>query len=232
VFEIGVSLRNAREHQKLALSDVERATHIRTKYLAALEEERWDVPPGPAYVKGFLRTYADFLGLDGATFVAEFNERFTQEEAFEPPPLVRVRPRRRFLDARLLVAPLAIALGLLGWKLASSGEGGGRTHRAYAPPPPSSTHVRTTTPTTTQKPRTPAPVHLELVAARGACWLTVRLGSESGRTLYSRMLEPGRRATFVGRRLWIRYGAPWNVDATVNGERAQLPTAVGDVVYP
>ena len=91
--------------------------------------------------------------------------------------------------------------------------------------------MRATT-TTAVKPQKPAPVRVDLVAARGPCWLTVRAGSASGKTLYERMLEQGQRARFVGRRLWIRYGAPWNVEATVNGKHVQLPGAVGNVVYP
>jgi hypothetical protein len=171
--------------------------------------------------------------LDGATIAQEFTERFAMDEAIEPAPLVRVRPRRRLLRARLLLLPLAAALALLGWRLASGGSGG-KSHQAHAPPPPP-THVTTTTappPTTTTKRQPPAPVRVALTAARGACWLTVRLGSETGKTLYERTLEPGGHATFVARRLWIRLGAPWNVDATVNGKPAQVPAVTGDVVYP
>jgi len=56
-------------HQQLELSEVERATRIRAKYLKALEDEGFDVLPAAAYAKGFLRTYADFLGLDAQRFV-------------------------------------------------------------------------------------------------------------------------------------------------------------------
>src|ERR671937_57093 len=146
VFEIGSSLREARERQKLELRDVERETHIRAKYLQALEAERWDVLPGTAYVKGFLRTYADFLGLDGPRFVEEFNERFAPPEQFEPPTLVRVRRRRR-LDAKLLVIPLlAVAVGLFSWRLAT---GGGKQQPAFAPKPATTLRVRATTTTRT-----------------------------------------------------------------------------------
>ena len=62
MFEIGNSLRAARIRQKLELSQAEGDTRIRAKYLRALEDERFDVLPGPAYTKGFLRTYADYLG--------------------------------------------------------------------------------------------------------------------------------------------------------------------------
>jgi Helix-turn-helix domain/Aminoacyl-tRNA editing domain len=72
VFEIGSSLREARMRESLELADVERATRIRARYLMALEEERFDIFPGTAYAKGFLRTYADHLGLDAQRFVDEY----------------------------------------------------------------------------------------------------------------------------------------------------------------
>ena len=65
MFEIGNSLRDARVRQGLELPELETQTKIRAKYLKALEEEQFDLLPGEAYVKGFLRTYADRLGLDG-----------------------------------------------------------------------------------------------------------------------------------------------------------------------
>jgi hypothetical protein len=226
VFEIGSSLRTAREHQGLELSAVERETRIRTKYLQALEDERFDLLPGTAYVKGFLRTYADFLGLDGMRFVDEYNERFPPVEPLEAPPPVRVRRPRRLLDARLVAIPVAVAVGLSVWRLTS---GGGHQHAAFAPTAP---HVRvsTATPPTPAPPRRPAAARIALVAARGPCWLLVRLGSESGRVLYENMLLQGRSASFTARRLWIRIGAPWNVDASLNGKRTPLPATTGNVL--
>ena len=64
MFEIGSSLREARMRRQLELSQIERDTRIRAKYLLALEDDRFEVLPGLAYAKGFLRTYADYLGLD------------------------------------------------------------------------------------------------------------------------------------------------------------------------
>jgi hypothetical protein len=71
VFEIGNSLREARVRQQLELGEVELATKIRARYLRALEEESFEALPAQTYVKGFLRTYADYLGLDGQLYVAE-----------------------------------------------------------------------------------------------------------------------------------------------------------------
>ena len=89
MFEIGNSLREARLRQSLELSDVERATKIPPKYLRALEDEQFELLPAQTYVKGFLNTYAEFLGLDGQLYVDEYNSRYVTREEEEP-----FRPRR------------------------------------------------------------------------------------------------------------------------------------------
>ncbi len=85
MFEIGSSLREARERQEITLPQVEAGTKIRGKYLRALEEERFDQLPAETYVKGFLRTYAEYLGLDGQLYVDEYNSRYVATE--EEPPI-------------------------------------------------------------------------------------------------------------------------------------------------
>jgi len=230
VFEIGSSLRAAREQRQLQLPEIERATRIRAKYLVALEEERFDALPGTAYAKGFLRTYADFLGLDGAQFVDEFNERFAPAELPEAAAPVRIQRPRRLLGARLVVIPLAVGVGLFIWRTA--GGGGHMPTHQHADLTPSVPHVRLRASVAPPRAGRPQPRQAEVVlaASRGPCWLTVRLGSASGRMLYDGTLEPGRRARFAGARLWIRFGAPWNVDATLNGKRVSLPGSTGDVM--
>jgi Helix-turn-helix domain len=72
-------IRSGRSGDDLAgveLAQIEADTHIRTRYLKALEDERFDLIPGDAYVRGFLRTYADYLGLDSELFVDEYKARF------------------------------------------------------------------------------------------------------------------------------------------------------------
>src|SRR5581483_9208311 len=95
MFEIGSSLREARIKRGLSSADVQKAIRIRDRYLQALEEERWELLPGDAYVKGFLRTYADFLGLDGNLYVDEYNSRFarTDEPPLAPQPFGRIERR-------------------------------------------------------------------------------------------------------------------------------------------
>ena len=73
------SLREARLKRNLTPAEVQKAIRIRDRYLQALEEERWELLPGDAYVKGFLRR-ADYLGLDGNLYIEEYNGRFARPD--------------------------------------------------------------------------------------------------------------------------------------------------------
>jgi cytoskeleton protein RodZ len=91
MFEIGNTLREARLRRGLDILDCEAETKIRAKYLRAMEEEQFDLMPSPTYVRGFLRTYAEFLGLDGQLVLDEYESRFGGLDApFDPAP----RPSR------------------------------------------------------------------------------------------------------------------------------------------
>jgi cytoskeleton protein RodZ len=226
VFEIGNSLREARLRRKLELSQVEHDTHIRARYLMALEDERFDALPGTAYAKGFLRTYADYLGLDGPQFVDEFNARLAPEEELPAAAPVKVHGRRSARTPLLLAVPVAALVALVAWQLSTSG---GHSHAAFRPRPtrhaqPPRPAVR---PTVAQPPRL---ARIVVVASRGSCWLAVRRESATGQQIFQRTLQPGESVRFVAKRLWIRFGAPWNADATLDGKSVRLPGAIADVV--
>jgi hypothetical protein len=86
--------------------------------------------------------------------------------------------------------------------------------------------------TVERAPRTASsqPVSLELVAARGDSWLEVYVGSANGDTLFLDTLAEGDRERFREKRLWLRFGAAQNVDATLNGEPVELPDGIAEVV--
>ncbi|MGE4427331.1 MAG: helix-turn-helix domain-containing protein [Solirubrobacteraceae bacterium] len=73
--EIGSTLREARMRAGIDIGEVEARTKIRAKYLRALENEEWDLLPGTTFVKSFLRTYAETLGLDAKLLVEEYKFR-------------------------------------------------------------------------------------------------------------------------------------------------------------
>jgi hypothetical protein len=72
---VGEVLKSARTRQGLDIRTIEEQTKIRIKYLRALEAEEWDVLPNPAYATGFLRTYAQLLGLDAEALVDEYRRQ-------------------------------------------------------------------------------------------------------------------------------------------------------------
>ena len=90
--EIGETLREARMRERIDVSEIEAQTKIRAKYLRALENEEWDLLPGPTFVKSFLRTYAAALGLDGKALVEEY--RLHYERPSEPPEPIVSSPRK------------------------------------------------------------------------------------------------------------------------------------------
>jgi cytoskeleton protein RodZ len=77
--EIGTTLREARIRRKIDLVDIEKQTKIRVRYLRALENEEWDLLPGPTYTRSFIRTYGIALGLDGERLADDFRRQ--QDEA-------------------------------------------------------------------------------------------------------------------------------------------------------
>jgi cytoskeleton protein RodZ len=228
VFEIGSSLRQARVRRRLELDRVEADTHIRSRYLKALEDERFDLLPEPAYARGFLRTYADYLGLDAQHFVDEYNARFivTEEMPVVPARIARPRPIGRY--ANVVVGALVVLLGVVAWQIEGDGEQTGVA--TTVPPAETVPKAAPKKPAPVVKRPVPQAARLVVTAAHGPCWLEVRIGSSAGRRLFLGVLSPGRSLRFTRQRLWIRLGAPWNLRATVNGRVVHLPEDTTNVL--
>ena len=230
MFEIGNSLREARVRQHLELTEIELATKIRARYLRALEEENFEALPAQTYVKGFLRTYADYLGLDGQLYVDEFNSRYgvEGEEPREPVTVRRtstVRRQHRGLERRWVIFALAgigalFAFVIGAWKISGPGNeaipnlGTTTTTQAKKPLKPAS-------PTKPVK-TAPASFRLYVRAVHGNCWMDVRNWSASGKSRYTGTVELGQDQRWVGRRLWINFGAPSNLAIVFNGHLVQI----------
>jgi hypothetical protein len=148
--EIGATLRTARMSARIDVSEIEAQTKIRAKYLRALENEEWDLLPGPTFVRSFLRTYAQALGLDAKALVEEYRLNYERpsEGALEPivstpsssPTRGRVpaRPSRGYMA---LVGVVGVVIVLLVIGLLSEGGGSssntltsksGQTHDKHA----------------------------------------------------------------------------------------------------
>ncbi len=104
--------------RQIDFPEAEAAIKIRGKYLRALEDEQFELLPAETYVKGFLRTYAEYLGLDGQLYVDEYNSRFVAGEEYEARRAnarrSNARPQRRSRKTETNIVLIALAaIGIL-----------------------------------------------------------------------------------------------------------------------
>ena len=234
MFQIGSSLREARLRHGYDLVEAEAGTKIRTKYLAALEDERFEVLPAPTYVKGFLHAYAEFLGLDGQLYVEEFNARYGASEdeyVVAPRASRRTRPSRahRRLESRVLLLALvgilsAAGLVVVAWKFGGADTGTVANLDSREP------QAHTTAAPQTTAPAAKPAVTLVLAAVKGNSLVAVRRGSATGDVVYEGTIERGKTMRFTGKRLWLNIAAPENLAARLNGKDEALPKRARPVV--
>ena len=86
--DVGSQLRTAREAQGLTIAQVFKATRIKSVYLEALEANRISALPGPVQARGFVRSYANFLGLNGETLASTL-DALGPVTPVAPPPVVK-----------------------------------------------------------------------------------------------------------------------------------------------
>ncbi len=93
---------------RIDITEVETRTKIRAKYLRAIENEEWDLLPGPIYVKSFLRTYGDYLGLDSRLLIDEYKRRYERPSDHEMRPISALTHDRERAARGPLLPPWAI----------------------------------------------------------------------------------------------------------------------------
>lgn len=235
---IGNTLREARNRRKLDLSEVEAATKIRVRYLRALENEEWDTLPGDAYARGFIRTYAAFLGLDGDRLADEYRRSVApgggpRAQRIEPVPTARTGSRRR-LPGRLWAAVVFLLLAALaiGIGLADGGGGGGPSQGAKEPAGAreggggggeGKSEAEVTAPAASPG------VGLRL-EAKAEVWVCL-LDADGEPLIEGQILEPGAaEGPFRSRSYTAAFGNG-EVEMVVDGEPADVPPSSSPVGY-
>ncbi len=228
MFEIGNSLREARMRKGLDILDCEAGTKIRAKYLRAMEEEQFDLMPSPTYVRGFLRTYGEYLDLDGQLIIDEYESRFGSLSELGEPDLARRRarpqrrPRRRRSEAQLLWLAIGgvLAVALLVW-LGIGEDDGPDAVVSTAPPAaaPATQPVPEPAPDATP---VEAPERVAIVltgtGAEGS-YLQVRGRNQNGKLVYDGLLPSGDRLVYrVKQGIYISAGNTDGLAVTVAGE--------------
>ena len=212
MFEIGTSLREARERQGLGYPEIELATKIRAKYIRALEEEDFTSVPGDAYLRGFLRTYAEYLGLDGDVYVDEYASRFITSWRDDLPPRPerrRIRTRERPIERRAVILVLAgiavvAALVFAAFRIPGSSTNapgvGTNKHRNSASGP-----------------------QLVLRGVGHGTYVQVRHGGRSGKLGFSGTVDPGETDSLPGSRFYLLVRTPSDLHVTLDGRAVALP---------
>ena len=222
MFEIGNTLREARVRRNLTLQQVEEDTKIRVKYVQAMENEDFDVMPGATYVKGFLRTYSGYLGLDPEVILGEYRSRVSpaseKHEPFGGSSVIGKPHSHR--DRNTLVFVAVICLLVLGVLIVLGRGGGQKTPQTS----PSALGIGSPTPTTTPSTHASQAATDKLKnvvrvnAAFGDCWTQVRKDGATGSVLFTGTVPKGHSRTFKYKVLWVRLGSPSMVKLVVEGK--------------
>jgi hypothetical protein len=232
--EIGETLREARMRAKIDVSEVEAKTKIRAKYLRALENEEWGLLPGPTFVRSFLRTYADYLGLDSKLLVEEYRLRHEHPSELDLAPIApNLGPERRasrfgppHLSRGWIIGLSVLAIIALLIVIGSVGGGGQSNQGKVATQ--STTRTAKSNPSPAAAPR-PTVARLKLLPIDP---VYVCLVDSSGRRLIDgQTLDPSvPPPTFKAKRFSVLFGhGPQQM--RVNGKTVQVPGSSNPIGY-
>jgi len=132
--ELGALFRNKREEMGLSYAQISEQTKLRPHFLEALENEEWDHLPSPAFVKGFIRSYARALGLAENGLLALYQEITPQHHETHRPVLPPVNKKKKLsLYLFLIIACSAAGFAFYTWMEDPTRMGGIIDHAAVAP---------------------------------------------------------------------------------------------------
>ena len=236
MFEIGNTLREARVRRNITLQQVEEDTKIRVKYVQAMENEDFDVMPGATFVKGFLRTYSQYLSLDPEVMLGEYRSRGANsgeiQEPFGGVSMLGAPSNHRGRNTVVFVAVICLlVLGVIwilgrGSDTPSSTKPGALGITSSSPSPSAS---RSAKPQKTAAPVVPG--ELRITAPNGDSWLEVRRDGSTGTVLFSGTVKKGTTRVFVGDVLWLRLGNPSAVRLRIEGRKIAPSASVNPVDY-
>ena len=237
--EIGETLREARMRRRIDMTEVESVTKIRAKYLRALENEEWELLPGPTFVKTFLRTYSEYLELDSRLMVEEYKQRFERPSSMDLTPFSNIGVQRRRRRPRPSVGPVVVvvlgvalllgALALLG-TLGGNDDNDGTAAPPRTTPEPSATVAGSGSDEEQAAPsRRPTRVELRIVPT-GEVY--VCLEDAAGRAVIDKAtLQAGERTrSYRSRRFRIAFGRS-DARMLVNGRSYPVATSTEPVGY-
>ncbi len=219
---------------RIDINEVETRTKIRAKYLRAIENEEWDLLPGPVYAKSFLRTYGDFLGLDSRMLVDEFRRRYERPSDHDLRPLATLgRERERSARGPLLPPWAVIGVVLIVVVVVLYVIGSGNS--SHKPQPPAGVHVnkpqhhKANHKPAKQLPATPTKAKLQLVPT-GPIYVCLVSGAGT-KLINEQTFSPGQTIpTETGTKLLLTLGNN-SVQMKVNGHSVTVAPSAAPIRY-
>lgn len=237
---LGEEFRRAREGRGLTISDVAERLHIRSVYLAAIEDEDWAAIGAPVYIRGFMRTYARFLGLDPEAMVARLSETTTTSGARQPTGTAAAEDSGQrgggpSVAAVVLILVAVILVGFVGYEYVQ--------YRSEGPVPvaaassAASPEAEVTTEPSAEAAAAVEPTPAAIPVATPAPALAIRLTQTSwlrvvidGKLALEGTYPPGTAKSFSGRAAIVRVGNAGGVQIAVGGRAVGPLGGNGDVV--
>ncbi|RNC28981.1 MAG: Cytoskeleton protein RodZ [Candidatus Dichloromethanomonas elyunquensis] len=237
----GKILQDAREKKGLTLKNVEEEIKIRIMYLEALENEQYEILPGTAYTKGFLRTYSKHLELNSAHIIDLFNSSFQQKTPSESyPPLTPIQSTSVWFKPIVLLVmgliAVAIVIGITYLSRMNIKPQLSDYKPAPLPTAPQTSTVpssdqNTVQPSSPAKEQSPA-VYQGIVAEmtfKQNCWLKVKV---DGAIVEDGMNEAGTTKTLQGTQKieFLTIGNAGGILVKLNGKEIPSLGSSGEVV--
>lgn len=246
---LGDILRQEREKQNLTIKDIENGTSIRTLYISAIEEHNYDVLPGEVYLKGFIKTYANYLNLDGTEIVKLYHQEKNNAIPIAEPevsieksvessvetkkveaPLERKRPpiRASATKIAMFAAVMIVVVGLGYWGFGLTSE--------EKDPLPATVTAKNTEPAPPPKQVAPAVLEakkqtkaVEITAKyTGNCWTQINVDNK---IVYEGIPKNGETLSWAGdNHIVVRAGNAGAVMIQYNGKDLGALGAAGDVI--
>lgn len=230
---IGQTLLEARKRRQVDLGEVEAAIKIRVRYLRAIENEDWEVLPGDAYTRGFIRTYAFYLGLDGERLADEYRRSTVASAGERAPKRVepvasRVRGRGGSrAPGRLLAVLVSLALIGLVVVIGTAGDDGDEAPLRAPAGQGAGSDRQSQGGRQTVVTRPGVAVSL---AATAEVWVCLLNGDEEP-LVNGEILEPGAEAgPFRAEAFTLALGNG-GAELTIDGKRAETPPSASPVGY-
>jgi cytoskeletal protein RodZ len=235
---IGEILRSEREKKGLSVKEIEIATSIRTVYITAIEEGNYDIIPGEVYLKGFIRNYANFLGLDGQQIVDLYrqsqNPTTVAEEMNKMDAPLKEKPMKKpnttHSSKWLAIGAVAICVAGGAWWLQNSSSSSQEPKIDKQMQQPSPVIPNQGIKEQVAIPPTPASIKPVVIIAKytDQCWTSV---TADNKIIYEGTPQAGETLTWEAEKnITIKAGNAGGIDIVYNGQSLGKMGTKGEVL--